>query len=84
MQLTIHGPNLIDQSKGTFHVHTAACRDNQREVRTNGSEDPWTVDVESVQEVVEAVYSDHMDEHPAGDPWASWEPYRSDFHFARA
>ena len=36
MKLTIHGPNLIDQSKGDFHVHAAGCRDNHREVRMKG------------------------------------------------
>lgn len=81
MQVTIHGPNLIDQSKGTFHVHAAGCRDNQREVRTNGSDHPWTLEVDSAQAIVEEVYSDHMAEREAGDPYAGWEPYLSDFAF---
>jgi hypothetical protein len=81
MQVTIHGPNLHDQSKGTFHVHAAGCRDNQREERFNGSEHPWTLEVDSAQAVVEEVYSDHMAEHPAGDKWSTWEPYLSDFAF---
>jgi hypothetical protein len=78
--VTIHGPNLIDQSKGTFHVHAAGCRDNHREVVNNGSECPWTIEADSIQAIVEEVYSDHMAEHEAGSKWATWEPYRSDFH----
>ncbi|MGB8878614.1 MAG: hypothetical protein WCD11_19980 [Solirubrobacteraceae bacterium] len=81
MQVTIHGPNLHDQSKGQFHVHSAGCRDNAREVRMNGSEYPWTLEADSVQAVVEEVYSDHMAEREAGDKWSTWEPYLSDFHF---
>jgi hypothetical protein len=30
MQLAVFGPNLRDQSKGTFHVHTADCADCRR------------------------------------------------------
>lgn len=82
MKVTIHGPNLRDQSKGTFHVHTAECRDNRKEVTYNASESPWTIDADSVIDVVEAVYSDHMSEHPAGDKWSTPDPYVSDFHFA--
>jgi hypothetical protein len=81
MQVTIHGPNLHDQSQGTFHVHAAGCRDNQREVRMNGSENPWTLEVDSAQAVVEEVYADQMAEHEAGDKWSTWTPYLSDFAF---
>ena len=79
MQVTIHGPNLHDQSQGTFHVHAAGCRDNHREVRANGSENPWTLEVDSAQAVVEEVYADQIAE--AEGEWASWEPYLSDFAF---
>lgn len=63
MQVTICGPNLRDQSKGTFHVHAAGCGDLVRHARrepeySNG----WTVEVSSRREIVEAIYSDHMDE----------------------
>jgi hypothetical protein len=75
MKLTIHGPNLIDQSKGDFHVHAAGCRDNHREVRMNGSEHPWTLEADSAQAVVEAIYSDHIAERQAGDPYSTWQPY---------
>lgn len=62
MKLTIHGPNLIDQSKGTFHVHTADCRDNKREVRLNGSVGPITHEFTSAYDVAEFIYADHIAE----------------------
>lgn len=62
MKVTIHGPNLHDQSKGDFRVHTEACRDNQKEIRYNGSEGPWTIDADSEQDVAEALYADHIAE----------------------
>jgi hypothetical protein len=85
MNVTIHGPNLNDQSKGQFHVHTASCRDNRKEVVRNGSEYPITIDVDSVQDVVECMYSDIIAEHVAdGDNgiYCNWETYIPEFHFA--
>ena len=78
MQVTIHGPNLNDQSKGTFHVHTAECRDNSWEVRSNGSDHPSTIDAETVLDVVEFIYCDSIAEHPP----STVEDYVGDFHFA--
>jgi hypothetical protein len=93
MKLTIHGPNLYDQSKGSFHVHTAECRDNAREVRRNGSEHPWTIEAASVADAVLAVYSDHLGEAERETEWhrangqpdypaPSWRDYADDLHFA--
>jgi len=77
MRVTIHGPNLNDQSKGSFRVHTAACRDNKWERRVNGSWDPLTFDVASRLDAVEVIYCDVMDER---DQTA--DDYLHDFHFA--
>lgn len=62
MKLKIHGPNLNDQTKGTFHVHTAGCRDNKWEVTANGSEHPMAIDADTIEDVVEYIYSDHIAE----------------------
>jgi hypothetical protein len=78
MKLTIHGPNLNDQSQGTFHVHTARCRDNAREVKHNGSVDPYTMDVASVMDVVDVIYPADQFE----DRDAHLDAYIADFHFA--
>jgi hypothetical protein len=62
MKLTIHGPNLNDQSKGTFRVHAADCRDNRREVVYNGSDSPYTGEFATVEDVAELMYGDHIAE----------------------
>ena len=77
MQVTIHGPNLNDQTKGTFHVHTADCRDNAKEVRVNGSRYPVTVGVETVEDAVEVMYADHIKQGEM-----TVEDGVADFHFA--
>jgi hypothetical protein len=82
MKVTVHGPNLNDQTKGTFHVHTARCRDNKVEVARNGSVEPWTIDADNVDDVVEAVYSDQLDETPSNREPDAFEMYVADFHFA--
>lgn len=76
MQVTIHGPNLLDQSKGTFHIHTAACRDNDKEIARNGSEHPWTIEADDKHQVVEEVYGDQINEG------ASYDSCRQDIWFA--
>lgn len=75
--ITICGPNLRDQSKGTFHVHAAGCADLKR----HASREPeyrhgWTIDAESQAEVGDAIYEDMIDE-------GSMEPGEgmSDCHF---
>jgi hypothetical protein len=81
-KLTIHGPNLNDQTKGTFHVHTADCRDNDREVKNNGSVEPITIDAESIDDVVDYIYDDQFNEQPDRREPDSYEHYVADFHFA--
>lgn len=75
MRVTIHGPNLLDQSKGQFHVHAEDCRDNEREIMRNGSERPWTVEVATRRDAVYAIYADQISEG------ASYASCHSDLHF---
>ena len=77
MLVTIHGPNLRDQTKGTFHVHTAECRDNAREVTHNWSDEPHTIDLPSVIAVVDFIYCDVIRENPE----STVDEYVSDFAF---
>jgi hypothetical protein len=81
MNVCIIGPNLIDQSKGSFHVHRDGCADIRRNPIYRGEDTDWIVDVDSVQEAVEAVYMDIIEEHEEGDGWDTWEAYESDLHF---
>lgn len=81
MKVRIHGPNLYDQSKGQFHVHSADCGDNRKYGPGGklGGDDPgWVVEVESLEEVVLEVYADHLDENPGVKP-LDWV---DEFHFA--
>ena len=81
MKLTIHGPNLNDQSNGSFHVHTSRCRDNKREVANNGSEQPTTHDFDTVEDVVDYIYPPEQFERDPSDP-QDVAQYTADFHFA--
>jgi hypothetical protein len=78
MKLIVHGPNLHNQTQGTFHVHAAPCRDNAKEVRENGSVDPIVLDASSVIDVVDAIYPADQFE----DRDAHIDAYIADFHFA--
>lgn len=49
MKIKIYGPNLRDQSKGTFVVHAADCKDC---AKLKGEEE-YETDVRSRHEVVE-------------------------------
>lgn len=57
MKVAIIGPNLYDQSKGSFHVHTASCRDGK-----NGRKYPLSYrheeEVASRFDVADSVYGD--------------------------
>lgn len=83
MRVTICGPNLRDQSKGTFHVHAAGCADlvrgaNREPEYRNG----WSIDADHRVAVAFEVYSDMIDEHAGdGTQWEKAEGYLDDFHF---
>lgn len=88
MQLTIVGPNLIDQSKGTFHVHTKGCADLRKGQYRMLSRDAFSNEEhESVQSVVESFYGPDAGsfyEESFGDdiPEDAWKHYEGDFWFA--
>ena len=77
MQVTICGPNLNDQSNGSFHVHAADCADLKRGAqREPAYRDGWTIEAATRDEVGDEIYADHIDE-------GSMEPGEgtSDCHF---
>ena len=82
MQVTIYGPNLADQSKGTFHVHAADCRDPAPyEILGRVRAEGWTIEVPSRWGATLEVYSDHIRE--AGDAGeAHLRGYLDDLWFA--
>jgi hypothetical protein len=73
MIVTIVGPNLPDQSKGTFHVHAILCMDLDKYPGVNLGRD--SVDVASRREAAEYVY-------PLGDFEWDDDYYIDDLWFA--
>jgi hypothetical protein len=81
MQVTIIGPNLQDQSKGTFHVHKAGCKDLSKPAyRLNKVYGLMgdTVEVSTKREAAEYVYPVDEFEYWAEDP----DGYINDLWFA--
>lgn len=68
MRVTICGPNLRDQSKGSFHIHAAGCADLKRGARLEPEyRNGWTIDADSRLEVCEDVYPSDQYECEPGD-----------------
>jgi hypothetical protein len=77
--LVVLGPNLIDQSKGSFHVHAAGCRDlGTYYGRQHDADKANPVDFDSESDVVEYVYADQIAEDPEGN---AVNNLLSDFYF---
>lgn len=65
MDVVICGPNLVNQTKGQFHVHTADCSDLDKMKRREPAyrpENRMAIEADSRQEIVEWLYDDHMTE----------------------
>jgi len=67
MRVNVIGPNLPDQSKGSFHVHKDTCRDGIRLDRMTGMGD--IVEVETKADAVLFVYDNGILEE--GADWLS-------------
>jgi hypothetical protein len=84
MKVRIVGPNLRDQTKGTFHVHADGCADltkygpGRRFGGDLAGERETLLDAASEIDVVEFVYADQLAENPDVEA----EEWISDFHFA--
>jgi len=77
MKVTVVGPNLFDQSKGSFHAHKAGCADLKRDPNYRGQDLSYTFDADTRDEVGDEIYGDHIAE-------GSMEPGEGkyDVHFA--
>lgn len=66
MRVHIIGPNLPDQTKGSFHIHAEGCEDVKRSRNYRGpefeSDRANTVDVESLTDVIAYTMADQLDE----------------------
>jgi hypothetical protein len=78
-KVCIIGPNLLDQSKGQFHVHAAGCADTKKaQYRMHRDDVRHPYSVTSKQDVVELIYSDMI----ADEPGSTWEDFLDDdIHF---
>jgi hypothetical protein len=77
--VTIIGPNLRDQSKGSFHVHASGCADIAKTARRDPAyaDASWTIEASTRDDVVLEVYSDMIEDNDR-DPI---EDYRDDLYF---
>jgi hypothetical protein len=75
MDITIHGPNLADQSRGDFEIHAAGCQHGVRYLA--GLEgDPLELEDAIFEDAVLAVYADQLAEG------ANFDSCAADFHVA--
>ncbi len=81
MRVHIIGPNLPDQSNGSFHVHAEGCADVKRSPLYRGpdfaSDRRHTFDVASLVDIVEQTMPDQVAEEGDGFDPLSWI---DDFH----
>lgn len=56
MRLIIVGPNLLDQSKGDYHVHADGCGHLSTDANIRYEDQSWTGDYSSRVEVADDVY----------------------------
>lgn len=78
MKVIVHGPNLRDESEGTYRVHAETSKDNAREVKMNGSLHPTDpIEVQSRVELLDHVYpADEYDREPGQE-----KQYLAEIHF---
>lgn len=80
---SVFGPNLNDQSKGSFHVHKEGCGDCKfygAGKRFGGDEvPPSTTEATTYEEIVEEVYGPDEFNY---DPETEIGTYLADFWFA--
>lgn len=76
-RVVIVGPNLNDQSKGTFHVHAEGCADLKRDPNMRGEDQSMVVTAATRVDVADYIYGED-----AGDFDGTPESNLPDFHFA--
>lgn len=73
IRVLICGPNLSDQSKGSFQIHKPGCE----HINRIGGEDPWIFGATCQRDVVEEIYGDQI-----GESGETWEDYAGDVFFS--
>jgi hypothetical protein len=77
--VTVIGPNGINDA--TFHVHATGCADIGKAKYRFCDDRDWTIDVSSVQELIEDLFSDFIGtgetQHDDGT-LTTWEDYANE------
>jgi hypothetical protein len=85
-RVRLHGPNLAQQGKGTFHVHAEGCSDNGQygPGRRKGGEDDggYPLTVTGRREIVDFVYGPGAGDFDGNDNITEGDSFDSDFHVA--
>lgn len=80
MKVTAIGPNGINDA--TFHIHAADCADlHKARYRAPYVDNPWTVEVSSLQELVETTHDDFIgtdETYTDTHGFTTWEDYVND------
>lgn len=75
MRVHVLGPNLRDQSKGSFHVHAEGCADVKRSREYKGRDFDHdrrtTYEVSSLVDVAAEIYQDMIDEDNPAENYVS-------------
>jgi hypothetical protein len=80
-RVTICGPNLYDQSHGTFHVHAEGCADLVKHARREPEyKNGWTIEADSKHAVIAEIYPPEQFEYDENDP-EDFAPYETDIYF---
>jgi hypothetical protein len=74
-RIVVVGPNLRDQSKGTFHVHAEGCADLRRSPNLRHEDQSFVIDCDTLTQMCDAVY-------PPEDFGCESGEYLYDFHVA--
>lgn len=81
MRVAVIGPNLRNQSKGQFHVHTEFCSHHLPMALSEPEyANPQIFEASSCTEVVDAIYPPDEYERDMGDP-IECAAYMRDFYF---
>lgn len=75
MRVAVFGPNLTDQSKGTFVVHHADCQACAKLI----DEERLDLDVDSIKELITTLYPEDDFGYNSEEP-AELRLYRADIH----
>lgn len=70
MRVVVIGPNLVDQSKGQFHVHKEGCNDTKK---YRGQPLDYVIDVETRKDIVLDIYPPNEFDYNEDTEWMNMD-----------